>query len=363
MNELSIWGGGRRAPEICSTVWWNTSDRPRTEVDFNQRFPRLPRFHVRLDQRSVSTLPGLRLIRQNRASSLHARSQGGASGLMQLLPSTARFVASKIGMSDLIPARSATSIPYPSAQFLNMALHDLTGRMRWRPRRTTPPGPAAFVALALTRPSRAIFSEAIPFNETRGCRIGSTSSTSAPLSSLRALELAMPFRRMGVQPGKRPFDAVLLHALPLTVFPSAPATAISPNIRVSGDHFGRENGIRSCTPRALRRARPSGRGCDVFMSRQTANLLLAHLVSGHVGIGDRIAAETSRTCFTRYNGRGDREPATPLRAASTPLYFRLARPISPRRTPTTARCAPAIASVRPRIRSGERRHSRASGFP
>jgi hypothetical protein len=65
-------------------------------------------------------------------------------------------------------------------------------------------------------------------------------------------------------------------------------------IRVSGDHFGREKWDTFLYTSRLASALGIWPWCDVFMSRQTDNLLLATLSAGMVGIGDRIGAEDKK---------------------------------------------------------------------
>jgi soluble lytic murein transglycosylase len=151
----------------------STSDRTRSEFDFTQRFP-TPYHDV---MRAQTDMLGLDmawvygLIRQESRFILNARSHVGASGLMQLMPATARYVARKIGMSDYSPSRVndiKTNIAL-GTHYLNMVLHDLDGSQALataaynagpgRPRvwRSTLPG----------RVEGAIFAESIPFTETR----------------------------------------------------------------------------------------------------------------------------------------------------------------------------------------------------
>jgi soluble lytic murein transglycosylase len=78
----------------------NTSDRTRTEFDFTQRFP-YP--HSDIMNPTTQTL-GLDkawvygLIRQESRFIQNAQSGVGASGLMQVMPATANYVAKKIGL-------------------------------------------------------------------------------------------------------------------------------------------------------------------------------------------------------------------------------------------------------------------------
>ncbi|WP_292937349.1 lytic transglycosylase domain-containing protein [Noviherbaspirillum sp.] len=151
----------------------NTSDRTRSEFDFTQRFPS-PFRDVML---SATQRLGLDmawvygLIRQESRFILNARSQVGASGLMQIMPATARFVARKIGMSDYAHGQVTdinTNIVL-GTNYLNMVLHDLDDS---QPLATAAynAGPGRSRAWRSTLPRAvegAIFAESIPFNETR----------------------------------------------------------------------------------------------------------------------------------------------------------------------------------------------------
>ena len=152
----------------------NTSERTRTEMDFNQRFP-AP--HLREMSTNTQAL-GLEnawvygLIRQESRFIKNARSYVGASGLMQLMPGTAKYVAKKIGMSQFTQdqVNDIRTNLLLGTNYLNMVLGKLDGSQALataaynagpaRPRswRSTLPGPV----------EGAIFAESIPFNETRG---------------------------------------------------------------------------------------------------------------------------------------------------------------------------------------------------
>lgn len=151
----------------------NTSDRTRTEMDFTQRFPT-----PYLDQMKEST-DGLGLdiawvyglIRQESRFVMNARSNVGASGLMQVMPSTARFVARKIGMSDYSPGQISdvhTNIVL-GTNYLNLVLNALEGSqaMASAAYNAGPGRPKAWRSTLPRTVEGAIFAETIPFNETR----------------------------------------------------------------------------------------------------------------------------------------------------------------------------------------------------
>lgn len=151
----------------------NTSDRTKIEVDFDQRFP-TPYRDVMQD---ATQKLGLEmawvygLIRQESRFIMDARSHVGASGLMQLMPATARHVAKKIGFDDFAHSRVneiETNILL-GTNYLNMVLNDLDGSetMATAAYNAGPGRPRAWRS-TLTHPVEgAIFAETIPFTETR----------------------------------------------------------------------------------------------------------------------------------------------------------------------------------------------------
>jgi len=152
----------------------NTSDRTKTEMDFTQRFPA-----PHLTEMSANTRPlGLEtawvygLIRQESRFIKNARSHVGASGLMQLMPATARFVAKKIGLVEFTPDQinDINTNLLLGTSYLNMVLGNLDGS---QPLATAAynagPGRPRSWRSTLARPVEgAIFAESIPFTETRG---------------------------------------------------------------------------------------------------------------------------------------------------------------------------------------------------
>lgn len=152
----------------------NTSDRTRQEFDFTQRFPTPFNDVV---QNAVKPL-GIEkawvygLMRQESRFIMDARSHVGASGLMQLMPGTARYVARKVGIRNFKPhhVNNLDINIKLGTHYLSMVLKDLDGSL--------PLATAAYNAgprrphqwrSTLTRPVEgAIFAETIPFTETRG---------------------------------------------------------------------------------------------------------------------------------------------------------------------------------------------------
>ena len=109
----------------------STSDRTRGEMDFSQRYP------TPFNDSMYKTTQALGmdmawvygLIRQESRFVMQAKSHVGASGLMQLMPATARFVAKKIGLGKLLPEQineTNTNIAL-GTNYLNMVLTDLGG--------------------------------------------------------------------------------------------------------------------------------------------------------------------------------------------------------------------------------------------
>ncbi|MBD7960291.1 MULTISPECIES: lytic transglycosylase domain-containing protein [Comamonas] len=159
----------------CKAQIWdrciNTSERTRDVIDWNQRFP-MP-FHDAVIARSKSI--GLDpayvygLIRQESRFIMDARSHVGASGLMQVMPATARWTAKKIGMTDFQPHMindRDVNITIGTS-YLKLALDDFDGSMALA---------AAGYNAGPGRPRNwrngpvldgAIWAENVPFAETR----------------------------------------------------------------------------------------------------------------------------------------------------------------------------------------------------
>ena len=148
----------------------NTSDRTRAEIDMTQRFPtphlKEVTMHAREIGVDVAYVYGL--IRQESRFIMDARSGVGASGLMQLMPATARWTAKKIGLPytpDLITDRD-TNIKLGTS-YLKLVLDDFGGSQALA---------AAAYNAGPSRPRKwrngpaletAIWAENIPFPETR----------------------------------------------------------------------------------------------------------------------------------------------------------------------------------------------------
>lgn len=122
------------AEEACRREIWdrciNTSDRTRTEIDLNQRYPT----PFRQDVLRAASEVGLDaaymygLIRQESRFIVAAKSTVGASGLMQVMPATASWTARKLNIAyrpDLITDRD-TNLRI-GAGYLKLVLDDFQG--------------------------------------------------------------------------------------------------------------------------------------------------------------------------------------------------------------------------------------------
>nr|WP_249937221.1 lytic transglycosylase domain-containing protein [Roseateles sp. DAIF2] len=108
--NFSLRGMGDRellaaAQLACEREIWdrciNTSERTRGEVDLAQRYPMPYRAELLAQAREAGLDPAYvyGLIRQESRFVMDARSHVGASGLMQVMPSTAKWTAKKVGMA------------------------------------------------------------------------------------------------------------------------------------------------------------------------------------------------------------------------------------------------------------------------
>jgi soluble lytic murein transglycosylase len=151
----------------------NTSDRTKSEFDFTQRFPSPFRDVMRAttEKLGLDMAWVYGLIRQESRFVLDARSHVGATGLMQLMPSTAQFVARKIGLGNYSPRQVNdinTNIML-GANYLSMVLLDLDGSqaLATAAYNAGPGRPRAWRSTLTRAVEGAIFAESIPFNETR----------------------------------------------------------------------------------------------------------------------------------------------------------------------------------------------------
>ena len=162
----------------CDRQIWdrciNTSERTKAVVDLEQRFPMPFREAVVKRAQAINLDPAYvyGLIRQESRFIMDARSSVGASGLMQVMPATARETARRIGMvgftADQITDRDVNIAI--GTGYLKLVLDDLSGSMPLaaaaynagpgRPR--TWRGQAGSPVL-----EAAIWAESVPFSETR----------------------------------------------------------------------------------------------------------------------------------------------------------------------------------------------------
>ena len=162
----------------CEREVWdrciNTSERTKSVLDFQQRFPMPFKDAVvpRAQQIGLDPAYVYGLIRQESRFVMDAQSGVGAAGLMQVMPPTARWTAKKIGLTDFkahqITERD-TNIAIGTG-YLKLVLDDFAGSM---------PLAAAAYNAGPSRPrswrgasggptlEAAIWAENVPFAETR----------------------------------------------------------------------------------------------------------------------------------------------------------------------------------------------------
>ena len=159
----------------CQRQVWdrciNTSDRTKGVIDFGQRFPMPLREIVVRRANGIGLDPAYvyGLIRQESRFIMDARSHVGASGLMQVMPATAKWTAKKIGLTGFTPEQindKETNVAIGTG-YLKLVLDDFGGSM---------PMAAAAYNAGPGRPRKwregpvlegAIWAENVPFQETR----------------------------------------------------------------------------------------------------------------------------------------------------------------------------------------------------
>ncbi len=163
------------AQMACDREIWdrciNTSERTKVEFDLEQRFPMPFRDTVVRRSQQINLDPAYvyGLIRQESRFIMNAQSHVGASGLMQVMPATARWTARKLGMAGFTPDQITdrdTNIAIGTG-YLKLVLDDFAGSM---------PLAAAAYNAGPGRPRNwrngpvmeaAAWAENVPFNETR----------------------------------------------------------------------------------------------------------------------------------------------------------------------------------------------------
>jgi len=162
----------------CQNAIWdrciNTSERTRSVIDMTQRFPMPYRQAVIERSRSINLDPAYvyGLIRQESRFITDARSGVGASGLMQVMPATARWTAKKIGLSNFNPQQlndRDTNITIGTG-YLKLILDNFSGSMPLAAAayNAGPGRPRIWRGQPGSSPvEAAIWAENVPFNETR----------------------------------------------------------------------------------------------------------------------------------------------------------------------------------------------------
>jgi len=195
MNERELLAAAQLA---CEREVWdrciNTSERTREQVDLSQRFPTPLRDDVSARAREAGLDPAyvFGLIRQESRFIADARSVVGASGLMQLMPATARWTARKLGVDY-----GAERINEPSINlrlgtgYLKLMLDSFDGSQAMaaagynagpgRPRRWREGAPL----------DPAVWIENIPFTETRDYVKRVLSNTAVYATLLQGAPLAL----------------------------------------------------------------------------------------------------------------------------------------------------------------------------
>jgi len=147
------------------------AERTLVEHDYSLRFLAPFRDQVEPKAKEVDLDPGwvYGLMRQESRFVMDARSAVGAKGLMQLMPTTARWVARKIGLADYHPGRvteTDTNVTL-GTRYLKMVLDELDNDPVLASAAYNA-GPGRARRWRADRPlEAAIYAETIPLNETR----------------------------------------------------------------------------------------------------------------------------------------------------------------------------------------------------
>jgi soluble lytic murein transglycosylase len=174
MSERELFAAAELA---CEREVWdrciNTSDRTRQDIDLAQRYPTPFRDIVLARSQETGLDPAYvyGLIRQESRFIADAQSGVGAAGLMQVMPSTGKWVAAKIGLTEFVHGMLndlRTNITL-GANYMNMVLANADGSqvLATAAYNAGPARARAWRGTLGAPMEAAIFIETIPFSETR----------------------------------------------------------------------------------------------------------------------------------------------------------------------------------------------------
>jgi soluble lytic murein transglycosylase len=197
------------AAEVAFQEAWydvaiNTADKTRLMHDFALRYPTpyrdMMQNYARENKLDESWVYGL--IRQESRFISYARSGVGASGLMQIMPATAKWIARRLGMSDYSPGmvnQLNTNIQF-GTHYLRYVLDQMNGQsvMATAAYNAGPGRPKSWAAAQAL--DAEIYIENIPFEETRSYvqKVMANAQFYAPRLGIKSQTLK---QRMGIIAG------------------------------------------------------------------------------------------------------------------------------------------------------------------
>lgn len=164
------------AAEVASRADWydmaiNTADKTKFIHDFSLRYPTpyLDMMQSYAHENNLDEAWVYGLIRQESRFIGHAKSSAGASGLMQVMPATAKWIAKRLGLGDYRPAMIReldTNIQF-GTHYLRYTMDEMDGQavMATAAYNAGPSRPKRWAAKQSLE--GAIYAESIPFSETR----------------------------------------------------------------------------------------------------------------------------------------------------------------------------------------------------
>ena len=198
----------------CDRELWdrciNTSERTKAEIDFDQRYPTPFRDAVLRRAREINLDPAYvyGLIRQESRFVMDARSTVGASGLMQVMPATARWTARKLGMNTFSIEQlndRETNLAIGTG-YLKLVLDDFDGSMALAAAayNAGPGRPRAWRNGPVLE--AAAWAENVPFNETRDYvkKVLSNATAYAALLTAQPQSLKARLGRVGPRDAGQP---------------------------------------------------------------------------------------------------------------------------------------------------------------